>query len=326
MLCAATAPVIAGLGYIFAKDRYHKEPLIMLLGAFFIGVISVIPICLVEGTLDFILYLYNSQPGPLLFSFWNAFIVAACTEECFKMYFLHRHIWKSRDFDERFDGIVYGVFVSMGFACAENIQYIFSSLSEQGIFSAFQTSALRAVFSIPCHFFCGVILGYYLCLAKFENVNNDRNAQNFILKGLFFAILFHGIYDFILFYNSSYYASIDKTDLTFETCIPGIALFIFFIVFNIQFWKHGRKKIDHMASLLRPNSSEEQSAFITCSVCGKTYASNLNACPGCRQLTEKTLLAQNNRDSDWERQDLHNLNKFTSNRQSESPNKNPFDL
>lgn len=161
LLCAAIAPVIAGLGYIFAKDRYNKEPLGMLVRAFFCGVISIFPICIIEGILTSIFDAFFDQPGVFINSFWDAFIVAACTEECFKLYFLHKLIWNSPEFDERFDGIVYGVFVSLGFACAENISYVLGSLSSGGIFAAYYISFTRAIFSIPCHFFCGVILGYF---------------------------------------------------------------------------------------------------------------------------------------------------------------------
>ncbi len=325
LLCAAIAPVIAGLGYIFAKDRYNKEPLGMLVRAFFCGVISIFPICIIEG----ILSLFLDQSSVFFNSFWNAFIVAACTEECFKLYFLRKLIWNSPEFDERFDGIVYGVFVSLGFACAENISYVLGALVEGGEFTAYYISFGRAIFTIPCHFFCGVILGYYLSIAKFEvaNQNDDAATGRVIFKGLFYAIVFHGIFDFILMYQENYAQSIGK-DLENS---PGAStviwsLFAAFLVFNILFWKYGRKRINHLAGLLRPNSSDELPAFIKCSNCGKTYASNINVCPKCNQSTEKTILAIKDSNNDFENQNLHNLNKYSSNHKIERSNKNPYDI
>lgn len=319
LLCAAIVPVIAGLGYIFAKDRYNKEPVGMLLKAFFCGVLSIIPICIVEGILSLIFFSFFDQPSVFFESFWNAFIVAACTEESFKLYLLYNLIWHSREFDERFDGIVYGVFVSLGFACAENIEYVLGTLLEGGAFAAYYISFGRAIFAIPCHFFCGVILGYYLALAKFENVDkNDKNARKgVIFKGLFYAILFHGIYDFILMYQAFSQRSVGaENNATSEMSNIGWGLFLVFLFFNFIFWRYGRKRINHLAYLLRLNSSEEPSAFVTCSYCGKTYALNINACPNCNQLTEKTILAQNNSSSDSssdsENQNLHKLNKYYS--------------
>ena len=99
-----------------------------------------------------------------------------------------------------------------------------------------------------------------------------------------------------------------------------------FLVFNILFWKLGRKRINHLAGLLRPNSADELPAFVKCSNCGKTYASNINACPKCNQSTEKTLLALKDSNNDFENQNLHDLNKFSSNHGTERTNKNPYDV
>lgn len=324
LLCAAIAPVVAGLGYIFAKDRYNKEPVGMLCRAFFGGVISIFPICIVEGILSLFLVDNLDQSSVFFNSFWNAFIVAACTEEIFKLYFLRKLIWNSPEFDERFDGIVYGVFVSLGFACAENISYVLGSLSEGGVFAAYYTSVGRAVFSIPCHFFCGVILGYYLSIAKFEvaNQNDDVATGSVIFKGLFYSIIFHGIYDFILMYQENYYRSIGN-DLENAPDASSFfwGLFVVFLVFNILFWKLGRKRINHLAGLLRPNSADELPAFVKCSNCGKTYATNMDVCPKCNQSTERTILALKDSNNDFENQNLHNLNKFSTNHKIERSNK-----
>lgn len=329
LICAAVAPVIAGLGYICAKDRYNREPLSMLIGAFFCGVISIIPICIIEFILSTILDAFVENPNPLTYSFWSAFIVAACSEECFKLLFLYGFIWRSPEFDERFDGIVYGVFVSLGFACAENILYIFGSFSSGGVFVAFQTSFLRAIFSIPCHFFCGVILGYYLSLAKFETTNryNSVAQGNTIIKGLFFSILFHGIYDFILFYMSSLNANVNQNaEWTVENNIPSVVLFAIFLIFNVVFWRIGCRRISHLANLLQPDSRFEPDAFITCSCCGKTYESDLLFCPCCNQLTEQSFRDQEAANFNPQNQQLHYFNNFYSNHNTQFPNRNPYDM
>ncbi len=327
LLIAATAPVIAGLGYIFAKDRYNKEPLHMLLGAFILGAISSIPICIVELILIVIGAIIIPANNNLLVSAWSAFIVAAATEECFKLTALYAYVWKSPEFDERFDGIVYGVFVSLGFACAENILYVFGNLYSDGIASAFSTSISRAAFSIPCHFFCGVILGYYLSLAKFEQTNTSFTTRgSAIFKGLLFAILFHGIYDFIVFYSGSFNATPNDTNLTIGTALPSSVFIFIFLVFNILFWKHCYKRIQHMASLLRPNHLDEPSAMVTCAHCGTTYLSDLDACPNCKMLTAISAQNQNNPDSSWMSQYLHDHNSFSSNHECERPPRDPHDL
>lgn len=325
LLCAAVAPVIAGLGYIFAKDKFNKEPFSMLVGAFFCGVISIIPILIVELILGFIFTIVFKNPHPLLSSFLSAFIVAAFTEECFKLFFLYGFIWRSPEFDERFDGIVYGVFVSLGFACAENLVYVFGSLTD-GVASAFQISIMRAIFSIPCHFFCGVILGYYLSLAKFESKNrfNSVAQGNVIMKGLFYAILFHGIYDFILFYIKA--LSSNATPDSPQTNFIILVLFVIFLIFNIVFWRIGSRRIKHMANLLRQDPSQEPDAFIMCSNCGKTYESDLLYCPECHKLTSQSRRENEAENFNSQNQQLHDFNNFSSNHDAQGPNKNSFDM
>ena len=327
LFLAAIAPVIAGLGYIFTKDRYNKEPARMLIGAFLMGIATVIPICIVEIILTGIGAQLIPENNRLLILAWLSFIVAAVTEECFKLLFLYAYIWNSPEFDERFDGIVYGVFISLGFACAENLMYIFGFLSN-GIANAYTVSLSRAAFTIPLHFFCGVILGYYLSLAKFERIHNTNSAarERAIFKGLFYAILFHGLFDFILFY---FYPDLTKDsndlDLAIQKFAASVFFAILFLVFNILFWKFCYKRICHMANLLTPNPQDEQSALIKCSHCGTTYTSDLYACPNCKQLTSATLLAQNAPNNDLENQDLHNLNSFPSNHEVDSSPKNPYE-
>ena len=85
LLCAALAPIVAGLGYIFCKDKYNKEPVSVLAGSFFLGIFSIIPIGIIEETIEAFIQIDSLLPNPLLYAFCNAFVVAACTEECFKM-------------------------------------------------------------------------------------------------------------------------------------------------------------------------------------------------------------------------------------------------
>lgn len=95
---------------------------------------------------------------------------------------------KNNEFNEPFDGIVYAVMVSMGFAALENILYTFQY--------GFGVGVTRVFTAVPAHATFGIIMGYFMGKAKFSN-----NRIKFNLLGLLFAILFHGSYDFFLFIN-----------------------------------------------------------------------------------------------------------------------------
>jgi protease PrsW len=182
LLILSLAPVLIIAGYIYFRDKYEKEPIKLLIFALLAGAITVIPILFVEQFLD---RFTDFFPG-LTSAAWNAFVVAAFSEELFKYIALYLLIWKSPEFNEKFDGIVYAVFISLGFAAVENVMYVL----EGGI----STGIMRAITAVPAHAIFGVTMGFYFGLAKFYK----KERKTLKMKALFFPILLHGIYDFIL--------------------------------------------------------------------------------------------------------------------------------
>ena len=183
LLILSLAPVFIIAGYVYFRDKYEKEPVRLLLFALLAGALSVIPILFLEFFLSKVAVIFNG----LLAAAWNAFAVAAFSEELFKFIALYLLIWKSAEFNEKFDGIVYAVFVSLGFAAVENVLYVTGN--------GFSTGITRAITAIPAHAIFGVTMGFYFGMAKFYVKERARLKR----KALFLPILLHGIYDFILF-------------------------------------------------------------------------------------------------------------------------------
>ena len=183
LIILALAPVVIIATYVYFRDKYEKEPIRLLLLALLAGALTVLPILVLEGFLD----RYTHRFPHLLSAAWNAFVVAAFSEELFKFIALYLLIWKSREFNEKFDGIVYAVFVSLGFAAVENILYVTGNGVSTGI--------SRAITAVPAHAIFGITMGFYFGLAKFY----QKQRQQLKIKALLFPILLHGIYDFILF-------------------------------------------------------------------------------------------------------------------------------
>ena len=183
LLLSAGLPVVIFLVAIYRKDTI-KEPPKMILKCFFFGCLATIPILFIEQFVSG----FNVFTTPHWYAFYDAFITAALVEEGVKFLFLYWIIWKSREFDQYYDGIVYAVFISLGFAFIENILYV----AEYG----FGTAILRAVLSIPGHGLFGVAMGYFFALAKFS----VKHKGGLLWLSFFVPFLFHGIYDFILMY------------------------------------------------------------------------------------------------------------------------------
>lgn len=183
LLLLALAPVFVIATYIYFRDKYEKEPIRLLLFALLAGAFTVLPVLLVES---FLSELGTGLPH-LLSAGWQAFVVAAFSEETLKYIALYLLIWKSPEFNEKFDGIVYAVYVSLGFAAVENILYVSSGGMQAGI--------SRAITAVPAHAIFGVTMGFYFGLARFYETGRAALKR----KALLYPILLHGIYDFILF-------------------------------------------------------------------------------------------------------------------------------
>jgi RsiW-degrading membrane proteinase PrsW (M82 family) len=182
LLIIALAPVFIIAVYVYYRDKYEREPLGMLLKALLLGVLIPLPVIVLERFLSGI---KPDFPGAWP-AFYDAFIVAAFSEELFKLLALYLLVWKSSHFNEKFDGIVYAVFISLGFAGVENILYVFQHGE--------MTGYTRALVSVPGHALFGVTMGFYFGLAKFY----PNRRREFLLKSFLYPLVLHGIFDFIL--------------------------------------------------------------------------------------------------------------------------------
>jgi protease PrsW len=112
----------------------------------------------------------------------------ALIEEFSKFIFVRWVLYPNKNFNEPFDGIVYAVTVSLGFAGLENILYV---LGDNG---GVETAILRMFTAVPAHASFGVLMGYFLGKAKFEH---QKAHHAFYALGV--AALFHGAYDYFWF-------------------------------------------------------------------------------------------------------------------------------
>lgn len=184
LVLIATAPVFIILAYVYYRDKYEHEPLSLLLEGLIAGMVIVFPVIYFEN----FIHSAGANLSGLSGAFWGAFLVAALTEESLKFFAVYVLIWKNPNFNERFDGIVYAVFVSLGFALIENLKYVFS-LPE-----GMHVGLTRAFTAVPAHAMFGVSMGFWLGLARF----NISKRKKYLMLALLFPLLFHGIYDFIL--------------------------------------------------------------------------------------------------------------------------------
>ena len=197
LLVAALFPVAVLCYFIYKKDM-HKEPKSLLGKLFGFGCLIVIPILIVELLLGN--FFSTSKVYDFFTLFLNTFISIGIVEEGFKWIVVKKVGYDNQEFDEIYDIIVYSVFVSLGFACIENIIYVFHN----GIV----TAILRALTAVPGHTCFAVIMGYFLSKSKVNDINKNGNGfMRNLLLSLFIPTLIHTFYDAILLYASAVHSN-----------------------------------------------------------------------------------------------------------------------
>lgn len=185
LLLLALAPILIVIIYIYIKDKYEKEPKRLLLISFLLGgIVSIFITTILYGVFNVTLPITDNFSVSQ--QFIQAFVVVGFSEEFSKYIIVLLFAQRRKEFNERFDGIVYAVMVSMGFAATENVLYVLEGGAS--------TAILRAFTAVPAHATFGILMGYFMGKAKFS-----KNRILLNLTGLFLAILFHGAYDFFLF-------------------------------------------------------------------------------------------------------------------------------
>ena len=169
--------------YIYRLDKYERESKVQLIICFLLGMLVTLPIFYLQKWTDNPGVYFSSQIWKLLLS---SFIIVGLGEELVKFIALYAYPFQRPFFNEPFDGIIYAVMISMGFATLENVLYA----NRYGI----ETTVLRAFTAVPAHAVFGVIVGYFAGLAKFDTARR----WSILLKGLGIAALIHGLYDFFI--------------------------------------------------------------------------------------------------------------------------------
>ena len=177
LITSAIIPPLVIAFFIYRNDLYEIEPHKLLLSTFFIGFVITIPMIIIETITGYIL------TNIFLYSLFGVAIV----EEGIKYLVLLLYNYPKDDFNEPYDGIIYSVMLTMGFALIENILYVIEGGRDVAILRMFTT--------IPMHATCGIIMGYFLGKAKMESENISQNK----LLALIIPTLIHGFYNYFIF-------------------------------------------------------------------------------------------------------------------------------
>jgi protease PrsW len=264
LLAAALAPAIFMMHFIYVRDKYEREPIGRLLLVYFLGMLTVVPAAIIES---FFLDPEGQSLAAIALIVW---LVVALTEETLKYAILRWIALPHACCNEVYDGILYGVAASLGFATTENIFYVLSP--EMG---GAGTAIMRALLSVPGHALWGVVMGYFAGRAKFAPTLALRNG--FLLKGLLLAVFIHGLYDFFAFGAEAAPAHLQ---LWFLLGVPGTIALSWIVGLALVKRAQQESVFKRPAPMVNPLAALSR-RFSFCTNCGRQLKPEQRFCDRC---------------------------------------------
>ncbi|MBQ9647140.1 MAG: PrsW family intramembrane metalloprotease [Oscillospiraceae bacterium] len=184
---AAVLPAAYLMRYVYRHDTIEKEPAGLLWSLIGMGCLAALCSGVLEGVAQYLLQFFVAPTSPY-YVILLAFLVVAVVEEGTKLFFLKLRSWRHPAFNYRFDGLVYAVFVSLGFAALENVQYVVNY--------GLSVALPRALLAIPGHMSFAIFMGVWYGRAKhFENRGCYAASRRSLRTGYLTAVFLHGFYD-----------------------------------------------------------------------------------------------------------------------------------
>ena len=197
LAAAAIIPAVVLLIKVYQADRLEKEPVSLILSLVFFGVLSTAIAMVLEQVGTAVLGNYLPE-GSVAYNAVLYFGIVAFSEEGAKYLLLKKRTWRNINFNCQFDGVVYAVFVSLGFALWENISYV--------LMYGLSTALVRAVTAVPGHACFGVFMGVWYGLAKrLHGQGKDGASKLCRVLALLLPAFLHGCYDYIATIESVHY-------------------------------------------------------------------------------------------------------------------------
>jgi len=180
------SPLIALILVLMASRILDKKTLAQFASSYLLGIFTAIP--MIVGLYLASEYTLLQNPHSLRRTLLFSFVIVGFLAE-FTKFLLLRYSFIPKDgVNKPFDGILYSVMISMGFATTANIYFFFE------LPAPFNLSMVY--FSLPfANLIIGVILGFFAGFGKFRKNHVDY------LTGLGAAIFFQGFYIFGILAN-----------------------------------------------------------------------------------------------------------------------------
>ena len=181
-MAATTIPALILLVYIYKSDVIEPEPAGLLYLLFILGVLATVPVILIKLLL-----------GTCLTAVAMVAILSV-VEELSIFLVLHFATWDHLAFNYRFDGVVYGATVAIGYEVSLAVLYLSGGLE--------RIALSRSV--IPVHCALGIYMGFFYGQAKARMLEGDTKGSALMRAlSLILPIVLNFVYELFMSNSSN---------------------------------------------------------------------------------------------------------------------------
>ncbi len=184
-LVLALVPALIGLLFFYRQDRLEPEPKGHVLSVFILGALlaQAVGIPLLRDLFDVQRWLPLTAWGNVL----GSILVVGVTQEFLKYAAVRYSVYRSTEFDERVDGVIYGTAAGLGYATLLNANYV---LGSGGL--NLGAAVIRVVVTTLAQASFAGLTGYFLGRAKFED-----EPVWWLPAGVGLAALLNGLFTYV---------------------------------------------------------------------------------------------------------------------------------
>jgi len=192
LIAPIAVPILFWAVYHYHKDRHLPEPVGHLALAFGLGIASIYISSALYAGLGVIGlrfdagYLADTNPWGLLA--YSLFAIGPIEEVAKLLPFL-LVVLRFRELDEPMDGIIYASFIGLGYAAAENWQYLDYLTTTEAVARGFASPVIHMLFAS--------IWGHWIAQAHLAG----RSIVPATLASVGAASILHGLYDYLVISN-----------------------------------------------------------------------------------------------------------------------------
>ncbi len=176
-------PALFWLWFWLKQDKKNPEPISLLTLSFLAGIVTVFIVYPIEN------WAFQFVSG-------NEKIVAvAIIEETLKYLTLYFIALRSKYFDEPIDAVIYAITIALGFSAMENLLYLMSTISQNGVVMGVINSNLRFIGATLLHTVSTATVGVAVAFSFYK-----RRFRKiiYISIGLITAFLLHTVFNFFI--------------------------------------------------------------------------------------------------------------------------------